>query len=142
MVKIKNVLETLNDFQLTKEDGTYEYQTHEVVEYPSGYQVSFVRPEAFEQLDNDQWDTLTTFYCDYLGSEAHIGVYGGEAEISFHSLELTKSEEVMKKFNQESILDWEKKGKYPHDYTRWLIMNQNFDENKLVNYHEILEQIQ
>lgn len=141
MKKINNVLKTLNDFQLTKEDGTYDYHTHEVVVYSSGYQVTFVRPEAFEQLNNEQWDILTAFYCDYLGSKVHIGVYDGDAEISFHSSELAKSEEIMEKFNQESILDWEQKEQYPQDFTRWFIMNQNFDKNKLVNYYEILEQI-
>ena len=142
MGEITNVLKTLNDFQHTKEDGTYEYQTHETVEYPSGYQVSFVRPEIFKQLNAEEWDILTSFYCDYLQSKVHIGVYDGAAEISFHSLDLAKSEEVMEQFNQESLLDWEKKLKYPQDITRWFVMNQNFDENKLVNYHEILEQIQ
>lgn len=142
MGKIANVLKTLHGFQSTKVDGTYEYQTHEAVDYPSGYQVSFVRPEAFEQLNDRDWDILTSFYCDYLQSKAHIGVYDGAAEISFHSLELSKAEEVMKEFNQESLLDWEKKMQYPQDSTRWLVMNRNFDENELVNYHEILKRIQ
>ncbi len=142
MRKVVDVLKTLNEFQHTKEDGTYEYRTGEVVEYSTGYQVSFVRPEAFRELNDDEWDVLTSFYCDYLQSEPHIGIYGGEVEVSFHSFELEKSEEVMRRFNQESVLDWEQKVKYPEDFTRWLIMNQNYDENELVNYHEILEQIQ
>ncbi len=142
MREITNVLKTLNDFRNIKEDGTYEYQTGEAVEYSTGYQVSFVRPEAFTQLKDEEWDTLTSFCCNYLQSEPHIGVYGGEAEVSFHSLDLAKSEEIMRTFNQESIFDWQQKEKYPDDFTRCLIMNQNFDKDELVNYHEILKRIQ
>lgn len=132
----------LDDFRHLKKDGTYRYQTGEAVEYPTGYQVSFVRPEAFEELNDEEWDILTSFCCDYLQSEPHIGVYDGEVEVSFHSFELEKSEDIMRKFNQESLLDWEQKSKYPEDFVRWLIMNQNYDENELVNYHEILAHIQ
>lgn len=141
-INVLGMLEALNDFRQTKEDGTYDFQTHENVEYASGYQVSFVRPEIFDQLSAEQWDTLTSYYCDYLQSAAHIGVYAGDAEISFHSMESTKAEEVMEKFNQESLLDWAGRANYPQDATRWFVMNRNFDENKLVNYNEILESIQ
>lgn len=140
MQGITNVLKTIIDFQ-SVEDGTYEYLTHEIIEYFSGYQVSFVRPEAFEQLSCDEWDTLTTYYCGYLQSKAHIGVYGGSVEISFHSIEFLKVEEIMKEFNQESILDWKERAEHPDDFTHWFIMNRNYDENKLVNYHEILERV-
>lgn len=140
MRKITNVINALNDFKSSK-DGTYIFKTHEPVEYSTGYQVSFVRPEAFEQLSDNKWDILTEYYCNYLQSDAHIGVYCGSTEVSFHSMDRSKAEETMKLFNQESLLDWAKKVECPESITQWLIMNQNYDESKLVNYHEILNQI-
>lgn len=140
MQKITNVLSALNDFKLAK-DGTYELLTHQPVEYFSGYQVSFVRPEAFEQLTPVEWDILTTYYCEHLQSNVHIGVYDGSGEVSFHSADFSKAEEVMDEFNQESILNWEEKAMFPEEIIRWFIFNPNFDAKKVVNYHEILERI-
>lgn len=141
MREITNVIDALNDFKSSK-DGTYKYKTHEPVDYSTGYQVSFVRPEAFEQLSDEEWDILTEYYCNYLKSDAHIGVYFGSTEVSFHSTDRLKAEETMKRFNQESMLDWAKKAEHPESITHWLIINQNYDESTVVDYHEILEKIQ
>lgn len=140
MQHISNVLDALIEFK-SEDDGTYELLTHQLIEYSSGYQVSFVRPEAFEQLSHDEWDLLTAYCCEHLNSEAHIGVYNGSAEVSFHSMERFKAEETMDQFNQESILDWDKKVVYPEEIIRWFIFNPNYDKNKTVNYHEILKRI-
>ena len=70
MHKIENVFVKLMAFDC-KEDGTYDFCTGESVSYESGYQVSFVRPEAFEQLHKEDWDTLTNYLCLYLESKAH-----------------------------------------------------------------------
>ena len=140
MYESRNVLDALKSFAVA-EDGTYDLLTHQPVEYTTGYQVSFVRPEDFGVLSCDEWDILTLYSCEYLQSNPHIGVYDGAAELSFHSLEPAKAENMMAEFNQESILDWKAKTEYPEDYIRWLIYNPNYDENKMVNYHEILKRI-
>lgn len=141
MQKITNVLDALNDFKSEK-DGTYELTTHHPVDYFSGYQVSFVRPEAFNQLAHAEWDIFTAYFCEYFQSRAHIGVYDGSAEVSFLSMELSKAEGVMHAFNQESILNWKEKAAFPEEVIRWFIFNPEFDADKVVNYHEILERIQ
>ena len=141
MQEIGNVWDALSNF-VPSEDGTYELLTHRSVEYSSGYQVSFVRPEAIEQLSHEEWDILTSYCCGYTQSDAHIGVYAGSSEISFHCMDISKAEKMMYEFNQETILDWKEKETYPEDFIRWFIVNPNFDENKMVNYHEILERIQ
>lgn len=141
MHKVINIIDALNTFK-SSEDGTYSCKTHEPVTYNIGYQVSFVRPEAYKQLNAEEWDLLTTYYCNYFQSDAHIGVYCHSTEVSFHSMNYSETDETMRRFNQESVLDWTKKVKYPNDITRWLIMNRHYDESRLVNYHEILKQIQ
>lgn len=141
MQEIRNVWDVLSHFKPAA-DGTYEFLTHRTVEYSSGYQVSFVRPEAFEQLSHEEWDILTLYCCVYTQSDAHIGVYDGSSEISFHCMDIFKAEKIMNDFNQESILKWKDKEAYPEDLLRWFIFNPNYDENKMVNYHEILERVQ
>lgn len=135
-----NVLQVLNEFK-PNEDGTYDLLTFQQVEYKDGYQVSFVRPEAFLQLNASEWDKLTSYCCDFFQSKAHIGVFDGEAEVSFHSYDLSKSKLIMYEFNQHSILNWETKESFPEDYERWLIINEKYDQKREVNYHEILERI-
>ena len=141
MQEIRNVRDALFNFK-PDEDGTYEFLTHRAVEYSTGYQVSFVRPEAFEQLSNEEWDILTLYCCVHMQSDAHIGVYEGSAEISFHCMDFPKAEKIMYEFNQESILDWKEKEAFPEDFIRWLIFNPKYDENIMVNYHEVLERVQ
>ena len=140
MQEIKNVVEYIEKYK-NFDDGTYNIDTGETVGYNIGYQVSFVRPEAFTQLNNHKWDAITNHFCEYFDSLAHIGVYNGDAEVSFHSLSEDKAMEVMKRFNQESILDWKRKKEQPECSTNWFILNRLFDEKKVVNYDEILEEI-
>ncbi len=142
--KVKNILSTVNKFKDKKdlEDcATYDPISEKRVEYEEGYQVSFVRPEAFKRLDSRQWDIITNHLCEYLDSAAHIGVYYGDVEVSFHSLDKAKANETMETYNQESMLDWEEKKKYPDESERYLIMNQHFDENTELNYDQIIESI-
>ncbi len=139
MTEVKNILDIVKSFS-NKNDGTYSIINGQPIEYSDGYQVSFVRPEAYE-LEPSKWDILTQYLCNYLNSIAHIGVYSNEAEVSFHSLELEKAENIMTTFNQESILNWQKKCEFPDQFEKWFIMNRYFVKEKKVNYNEILESI-
>lgn len=140
MQKVVDVIDLIETFK-DKEDGTYSIITKENVVYPNGYQVSFVRPEAFQQLDRQNWDNLTNYFCEYFNSAAHIGVYCGSAEVSFHCVPITKALNIMETYNQESILDWKQKNKHPDSIECWFIMNRYFDENKVIDYGEVLESI-
>ena len=138
--KIKDVLRVLTEFK-SRSDGTYDFNTMVLVEYINGYQVSFVRPEAFEQLSSEQWDKITNYYIDYFNSDANIGVYDGGAEVSFHCREKQKSIEVMEKYNQESVLDWEKKTKEPDNIPSWFIINRLFNKELILDYDKIIKEI-
>ena len=72
----------------------------------------------------------------------HIGVYCGSAEVSFHSISYEKAINTMVKCNQESILDWDKKNKYPDSMDDWFIMNKLYDEDVMIRYEEIFNEIQ
>ena len=141
MQKVVNIFDVLRSYTV-KEDGTYSLETGMSIEYDDGYQVSFVRPEAFVQLNNQDWDDLTNYYCAYFDSIAHIGVYSGSAEVSFRSIPIERAVHIMEEYNQESILDWEKKKEYPDLIENWFIININFDEKKVVDYGKILNAIQ
>lgn len=140
MQSVKNVFDVLNRFNC-KSEGTYSFLTGETMEYEAGYQVSFVRPEAFDQLNHQDWDDITNHYCTYLDSIAHIGVYGGTPEISFHCSPIEKALEVMEEYNQESIFNWEKKKQTPDNEDNWYIANQKFDEKRVLDYGQILNKI-
>ncbi len=97
--RVECILDSINEFK-KKTDGTYEIVTGKEVVYEDGFQVSFVRPEAFAQLNKDQWDIITNFFCIYFNSEAHLGVYGGDAEVSFHCIPLDSAIYIMEEYNQ------------------------------------------
>lgn len=137
---IMNILQRVKTFTLSQ-DGTYSIETEKLVEYEDGFQVSFVRDEAFTELSEDGWDTITRYLCGYLDSIAHIGVYGSEPEVSFHTMNKSRGESVMKTYNQESMLDWEMKKIYPTMQEYWFIYNRFFDKEKKVNYEKILKSI-
>lgn len=139
--RVTNVLNSIEMFK-KKKDGTYNIKTGKDVEYLNGFQVSFVRPEAFEQLNHDDWDNITNYFCEFFNSDAHIGVYCGSAEVSFHSISCEKAINTMVKYNQQSMLDWDKKNKYPDSMDAWLIMNKFYDEGVMIRYEEIFNEIQ
>lgn len=141
MNKVTNVVDKLVQFK-DKSDGTYDFNTLESVEYDAGYQVTFVRPEAFKILNKDQWDLITNYFCNILNSDIYVGVYQGTSEVSFHCIPKDKAIEIMQEYNQECIMDWFEKSNNPSDSTSWFIMNRTFDDKKLVNYDEIIRKIQ
>ena len=144
MEKYKDIIDILNEFKIY-DDGTYDISTCEPIEHSSGYQVSFVRPEAFSQLTRNDWDILTNYLCEYLDSPAYIGVYSNVPEISFHTSFLDRAIETMVRFNQESVLLWEQKSAFPDFelfFDIWFLVNNVFDENKVVDYDEILKTLQ
>lgn len=138
---MERVLDAINTGK-SKADGTYSFISGESITYATGYQVSFVRPEAFEQLTVQNWDDITNYFCQELCSIAHIGVYCGSAEVSFHCNSFSEAVSVMEDYNQESILNWEKKEIMPDSIEDWFIFNKNYDENKVIDYGKILREIQ
>lgn len=138
--KVKNVLNLINLFS-GKPDGTYDISTGKEVTYTCGYQVSFVRPEAFQQLNSEEWDEITNCFSTYFDSAPNIGVYCNNAEVSFCCISRDKSEKAMEELNQESILDWKSKEENPDSIEKWFILNSKYDEKKVLNYGEIFKKV-
>ena len=140
--KIKGAKQRVIQFA-SKEDGTYDAETGEPVpDYPDGFQVSFVRPEAFDKLTDDQWDELSNHLADKYGSKEHVGVYGGVAETSFHITNLEDAKELMYTFNQESILNWSKKHLIGTDEEhKALFRNSDFNFDVEVDYERVMREI-
>jgi len=130
----------------SKKDDTYDPETGEPAEYPDGYQGSFVRPNAFDKLSDDEWDEISNYLAEKYDSKEHIGVYDGTAETSFHIKNLDDAEELMYTFNQDNILDWAKKhlaGNPDWEIAKQAyIMNETPEEERTeVDYDEVLRRI-
>ena len=123
-----------------KKDGTYNQKTGKAVQYKNGYQFSFVRDEAFKQLNGDEWDLLTEHIINSVHSKEHIGVFEGKAETSFRTETGDEAMYFARLFNQQSILDWEAKTKGA-SWETFLITNDSFDENKEVDYDNIIRKV-
>jgi hypothetical protein len=124
----------------SKEDGTYDPITGKTIEYNDGFQVSFVRPEAFKNLSDEQWDRLTAYIMEQTGSKEHIGVYEGVAETSFRCATIEQAREFMYLFNQDSIMDWAKRKKYPNNPNEWFDFNTEQRDTE-VDYDSIMREI-
>lgn len=120
-----------------KKDGTYDAITGKEVVHLSGYQFSFVRPEAFELLDENSWDKLTEHILTEVGGSEYIGVYDGDAETSFWTREFQIAQRYAIMFNQETILDWSKK----EEDLRRFIINPLYKKEERVNYDKIINAI-
>lgn len=89
------------------EDGTYDIETGDKVEFSSGYQVSFHQSDV--NYTDEEYDRLTNEVAARTQSRAYAGVYG-EPEVSFRCENLEDALKIAKEFNQESIYDWSNKG--------------------------------
>ena len=140
MGKIKGAKQRVAQFA-SKADGTYDAKTGKLVpDYKDGYQISFVRPNAFNDLSDEQWDEISNYLADKYGSKEHIGVYDGTAETSFRITNVEDATELMYTFNQDSMLVWENKHLLgTEDWMKAFVWN--YSDRKEVNYDEILRRI-
>jgi hypothetical protein len=125
------------------ESATYDALTGRQFTAETGYQFSFVRPEAYGRLNEDDWDRLTAHIMERTGSREYVGVtpqWGGET--SFYCKDIKSAAEFMHVFNQDSILDWGMKSKYPDpkDWQKWFIQNGQQTETE-VDYDAFLKTI-
>ena len=137
---MKGAKERVRQFKVKEAGATYSAKTGQAVHYTTGYQFSFVRDEAFVQLDDKKWDLLTEYLMDQVGSEEYIGVYIGGAETSFYTKSLKEALDYAEVFNQETILDWKalSEGKSWEEY---YIQNPTYDESAEVDYVKIIAEI-
>lgn len=137
---VKGAKERVKNFQVKEAGATYSAKTGQAVHYTIGYQFSFVRDEAFIQLDDEKWDILTEYLMDKVGSEEYIGVYEGGAETSFYTNSLEKALHYAGVFNQKTILNWKalSEGK---SSTVYYIQNPTYNDSAKVNYVKIIKKI-
>ena len=101
------------------EDGTFDMETGKKIMKTDGYSVSFL-----QSSDNDD-DSAFARKCEECRKKCdgnvYVGVYGNDPEPSFYTKDRKTAMEIMRKYNQESIWDWENED---------LIYNKKYDSSK------------
>ena len=90
----------------SKDDGTYSLETGRAVSYDDGYQVSF--QQSSDNYTDEEFDKKVEELINRTGSEAHVGVFGGEPEISFHVRDIKAAMQIAVEYNQHSIWNWKR----------------------------------
>lgn len=135
----ERVFKIYSEHKNDSEPATYDALTGKKFAPKSGYQVSFVRPEAFRLLDGETWDRLTAHIMERTGSREYVGItpqWGGET--SFHVKDEGRASEIAALFNQESILDWAALATGDEEP---FVPNDEFDENEEVDYDAVIKAI-
>ena len=111
----------------SKEDNiTLDVETGKPVNFEKGYSVSF--QQSTDDYTDEEYSLKVKECMNKCDGKVYAGKYGGDAEASFHTDNLDDAKELMYKYNQESIYDWE------HET---LIMNDKYDVSKnRTNYKE------
>lgn len=101
----------------SKEDNvTLDTETGKVATFDKGYSVSF--QQSSDNYDDKEYYEKVEECRNKCDGKLYAGKYGGDAEASFHTDDIETAKELMYKYNQESIYDWE------HET---LIMNDKYD---------------
>lgn len=111
----------------SKEDNvTLDVETGKPVSFEKGYSVSF--QQSSDAYSDEEYAEKVAECRDKCDGKVYAGKYGGDAEASFHTDNIDDAKELMYKYNQESIYDWQ------HET---LIMNDKYDASKnQTNYKE------
>lgn len=104
----------------SKEDNvTLDVETGKAVNFEKGYSVSF--QQSTDNYSDEEYAKKIAECRDKCDGKVYAGKYGGDAEASFHTDNIDDAKELMYKYNQESIYDWEH---------QTLIMNDKYDASK------------
>lgn len=104
----------------SKEDNvTLDVETGKPVSFEKGYSVSF--QQSSDTYNDEEYAEKVAECRDKCDGKVYAGKYGGDAEASFHTDNIDDAKELMYKYNQESIYDWQ------HET---LIMNDKYDASK------------
>lgn len=100
-------------------DGTYDYDTGEIVNLKTGYMVTFHQNDesgrAYGRYTDEEYDLLTQKLLEEIGTDKiYIGVYNSVAEVSFCCKSKDKARTIMHNYNQECIWDNERKLAIPN----------------------------
>ena len=89
-----------------KDDGTYSLETGKPISHDDGYQVSF--QQSSDNYTDDEFNKKVEEMINHTNLEAHVGVFGGEPEISFHVKDIKEAMKIAIEYNQHSIWDWKR----------------------------------
>lgn len=101
--EIKGKIEELKSDRY--EDGTYDIDTKESVNFNSGYQATF--QQLNDKYTDKEFGELVKKYADSTDGKVYAGKFGGSPEISFHFENEKDALEICKKYNQVSYWNWE-----------------------------------
>ena len=88
------------------EDGTYDVEMLEMVEYNDGYQVTYCQI-GDNYAENEHDELIKEFLLQTDDERVSLGKFEGIPEHSFHFSSKEKAIKYAKKYNQISIWDWE-----------------------------------
>lgn len=111
-------------------DGTFTLDgkgNPQEVDFQSGYQASFFRPE----MGNADLNAILNAIGNKLG-DVYLGRFSEESELSYHFGNKDKAMGFAQIFNQHSVFDWEAKG---------LILNPNHKEDDKVDYNKAMGEL-
>ena len=97
------------------EDGTYDLGTMRTVNFSKGYQVTFQQRKCTEYTKSF-YNALVDCIGNYTGSNVYVGVYEGQTELSFHTLDELTALDIAIEFHQDSYFDWEACDIVEHQY--------------------------
>ena len=101
--KYKNIIYIRGNF--TEDiDGTYDIYSHEIIEFDRGYQVSF--ETAYDDYTEEDYAEIAYKMALMSDNHVYLGVYGGNAEFSFHFDDLDLAMTLGILYKQISIWDW------------------------------------
>lgn len=107
----KNAMELVESFR-GKPEGTYDYNTGELVNLTDGYMVTFHQNEPdknghykshYGRYTAEEYDKLTNEFVKENGAEVFVGVFDNEPEISFKVKTIEQAEMLAVKYNQKSF---------------------------------------
>ena len=97
------------------EDGTYDFNSMQSVNFSEGYQVTFQQRRSAEYTGSF-YNALVECIGKYTGSNVYVGVYEGQTELSFHTLDELTALDIAIEFHQDSYFDWEACDIVEHQY--------------------------
>lgn len=101
--QIRNKIKELDDSKY--EDGTYDIDTKESVEFNDGYQATF--QQLNDKYTDEEFGELVQKYSNKTDGKVYAGKFGGSPEISFHFDNEKDAIEICRKYNQVSYWNWE-----------------------------------
>lgn len=110
---VKGVIKNLKSYE-GKPEGTYNYNTGELVNLKDGFMVTFHQNEPDEnghykshygRYDEEEYDRLANEFAEQNDAEIFVGVFDSEPEISFKVKTKKQAKRLVREHNQDSYWD-------------------------------------